>query len=82
MTQLQPQAGLKAGKRAGAALILGALASLAPFSLDMYLPALPALASDLQTSPSMAQISLTACMLGLSFGQLAAGPPQLFVTSR
>ncbi|MGN7765729.1 multidrug effflux MFS transporter [Paenibacillus sp. 22594] len=74
MTELQAQAGLKAGKRAGVAVILGALAALAPFSLDMYLPALPTLASDLQTSPSMAQISLTACMLGLSFGQLAAGP--------
>ncbi|MEN1986465.1 multidrug effflux MFS transporter [Paenibacillus hubeiensis] len=74
MTELQAQAGLKAGKRAGVAVILGALAALAPFSLDMYLPALPTLASDLQASPAMAQISLTACMLGLSFGQLAAGP--------
>uniref|UniRef100_UPI00403F43A8 hypothetical protein n=1 Tax=Paenibacillus sp. FSL K6-1318 TaxID=2975291 RepID=UPI00403F43A8 len=57
MTELQPQAGLKAGTRAEVAIILGALASLAPFSLDMYLPALPTLASDLQTSPSMAQVT-------------------------
>jgi len=40
----------------------------------MYLPGLPKLASDLGTSVSVAQLSLTACMLGLALGQLLAGP--------
>nr|WP_315985825.1 MFS transporter [Paenibacillus polymyxa] len=53
---------------------MGALAALAPISLDMYLPALPSLANDLAATPSFAQLSLTACMIGLSLGQLVAGP--------
>lgn len=54
--------------------VLGSLSAFGPLSLDMYLPALPALADDLQTSTAMAQFSLTACLLGLSLGQLLAGP--------
>jgi MFS transporter, DHA1 family, multidrug resistance protein len=45
-----------------------------PLSLDLYLPALPELADDLNASPSAAQLSITACLLGLAFGQLVAGP--------
>ena len=55
-------------------LILGSLSAFGPLSLDMYLPALPNLADDLHTSTSMAQLSLTACLLGLALGQLFAGP--------
>ena len=61
-------------KRLWLALILGVLSAFGPFSLDMYLPALPILADDLQTSASYAQLSLTACMFGLALGQLFAGP--------
>lgn len=56
------------------AIILGGLSAFGPLCLDMYLPALPILAGDLNTSVSLAQLSLTACMLGLSLGQLLAGP--------
>ncbi|GAB2697569.1 multidrug effflux MFS transporter [Paenibacillus thermoaerophilus] len=56
------------------ALILGSLSAFGPLSLDMYLPALPAMAGDLHTRASMVQLSLTACLLGLSLGQLFAGP--------
>ncbi|ARU63696.1 Bcr/CflA family drug resistance efflux transporter [Tumebacillus avium] len=56
------------------AVILGSLSAFGPLSLDMYLPALPALADDLNTSASMVQLSLTACLLGLALGQLVAGP--------
>lgn len=45
-----------------------------PISLDLYLPALPALATDLSASTSAAQLSITACLLGLATGQLLAGP--------
>lgn len=56
------------------ATVLGSLVAFGPLSLDMYLPALPLLSEDMQTSTSMAQLSLTACMVGLSVGQLFAGP--------
>jgi len=45
-----------------------------PLSLDLYLPALPQLADDLNASASAAQLSITACLLGLAVGQLVAGP--------
>ncbi|HEY3502367.1 MAG TPA: multidrug effflux MFS transporter [Actinocatenispora sp.] len=55
-------------------LILGGLSAFAPLSIDMYLPALPALTGDLTTTASAAQLSLTACLVGLAAGQLLAGP--------
>ncbi|GAA4214240.1 multidrug effflux MFS transporter [Actinocatenispora rupis] len=55
-------------------LILGGLSAFAPLSIDMYLPALPALTHELRTSASAAQLSLTACLVGLAAGQLLAGP--------
>lgn len=53
---------------------LGALTAFGPLSLDMYLPGLPELARDLGTSAATAQLTLTACMVGLAAGQLLAGP--------
>ncbi len=61
-------------RRTQRALILGSLAAFGPLSLDMYLPALPTLASELNTTASMIQLTLTACLLGLALGQLFAGP--------
>ncbi|MBM7590339.1 multidrug effflux MFS transporter [Brevibacillus fulvus] len=61
-------------RRLWMAVILGALSAFGPLSLDMYLPSLPRLAEELHTSASTAQLSLTACLLGLSLGQLLAGP--------
>ncbi|RCX17014.1 DHA1 family bicyclomycin/chloramphenicol resistance-like MFS transporter [Fontibacillus phaseoli] len=60
--------------RIKAALILGSLSAFGPLSLDMYLPALPKMADDLNTSAPMVQLSLTACLLGLALGQLIVGP--------
>ena len=36
-------------------LILGALSTVSPFSIDMYLPAFPQIAHDLGTTPAQAQ---------------------------
>ncbi len=55
-------------------LLLGSLTAFGPLSLDMYLPALPFVAEDMQTTTSLAQLSLTACLLGLAIGQLIFGP--------
>lgn len=66
-----------AGRRAPAAqpiVLLGTLSALAALSLDMYVPGLPALAADLHTTASAAQLTLTACLIGLALGQLLAGP--------
>jgi len=54
-------------------ILLGSLSAFGPLSLDLYLPALPQLAESFHTSSSYAQLSLTACMIGLSVGQLFAG---------
>lgn len=56
------------------ALLLGALAALGPLTIDMYLPSFPTIASEYSTNPSLVQFSLTACLLGLGFGQLIIGP--------
>ncbi|ADB39358.1 multidrug effflux MFS transporter [Spirosoma linguale] len=55
-------------------LILGALSTISPFSIDMYLPGFPAIAKDLHTSISQVQLSLTAYLVGISVGQLLYGP--------
>ncbi|AFM40165.1 drug resistance transporter, Bcr/CflA subfamily [Desulfosporosinus acidiphilus SJ4] len=60
-------------RRLWTAFILGALSAFGPLSIDMYLPSLPILTRDLHTSTSLAQFSLTACLLGLAFGQLVSG---------
>ena len=55
-------------------VILGSLSAFGPLSIDMYLPALPALRRELETGASGAQATLSACLLGLALGQLLAGP--------
>ena len=55
-------------------LILGALSTVSPFSIDMYLPAFPAMAEDLHTSVAQIQLSLTSYFIGIAAGQLIYGP--------
>ena len=55
-------------------LLVGCLSMFAPLSMDLYLPALPALNRDLGGSPSLVQLTLTACLLGLAAGQFIVGP--------
>ncbi|WP_079475168.1 multidrug effflux MFS transporter [Marinococcus halophilus] len=61
-------------KRIGLAILLGSLAAFGALTIDMYLPSFPSIAQDLDTSASLVQLSLTACLLGLAFGQLIVGP--------
>ena len=60
-------------RRLWLALLLGSFAAIAPLSTDMYLPSLPALAEDLQSNTSVAQLTLTANLLGFGLGQLWLG---------
>ena len=55
-------------------LLLGALAAFPPLVTDMYLPALPGMTAEFQTTASAVQMSLAACILGLAVGQLIFGP--------
>ncbi|MGH3950209.1 MAG: multidrug effflux MFS transporter [Pseudonocardiaceae bacterium] len=67
----------KPDTRAAAArliVILGGLMAFGPITIDMYLPAMPQIATALDTGPSQVQLTLTACLIGLAAGQLVAGP--------
>lgn len=55
-------------------LILGALSTISPFSIDMYLPGFPAIAENLGTSIANVQLSLTSYLIGIAIGQLFYGP--------
>jgi DHA1 family bicyclomycin/chloramphenicol resistance-like MFS transporter len=55
-------------------LILGALIALGPLTIDMYLPALPTIATELAVPSATIQLTLTGTLLGLGLGQLVVGP--------
>lgn len=54
--------------------ILGALIGITPFSIDMYLPGFPAIASDLHAEIAQVTLSLTSFFIGVAVGQLLLGP--------
>jgi len=56
------------------AVVLGLLTIFGPISMDLYLPVLPALTTELESATSTAQLTVTACLLGLAIGQVIAGP--------
>ncbi|RAP78496.1 multidrug effflux MFS transporter [Paenibacillus montanisoli] len=55
------------------ALLLGLFSTLGPFTIDMYLPAFPEIVEQFDSTASLVQFSLTACLLGLGVGQLVMG---------
>jgi DHA1 family bicyclomycin/chloramphenicol resistance-like MFS transporter len=55
-------------------LVLGSLIAVGPLTIDMYLPALPAIVTDLQTTSAAVQLTLTGTLLGLAVGQVLIGP--------
>src|SRR5699024_1267459 len=55
-------------------IILGLLTAFGPLSMDMYLPSLPTVADDFGSTASLAQLSITSCLIGLALGQLVFGP--------
>ena len=64
------------GRTVGRALgvVLSLLTVFGPISMDLYLPVLPRLTTDLRSATSTAQLTVTACLFGLAVGQLIAGP--------
>lgn len=56
------------------ALVLGLLAAVGPFAIDMYLPALPQVAEDLTTTEAGAAMTLAAYFLTFGLAQMIYGP--------
>lgn len=65
---------MNARQKTGLIIILGSIASLGPFSIDMYLPGFPAIAEDLQTTEARVALTLTSYFIGIATGQLVYGP--------
>ena len=55
-------------------VILGSLAALGPFSIDMYLPGFAAIGKDLHSSTAEITLTLSSFFIGISAGQLLYGP--------
>ncbi|MEC5200929.1 DHA1 family bicyclomycin/chloramphenicol resistance-like MFS transporter [Arthrobacter sp. PL16] len=55
-------------------LMLGALAALPAITTDMYLPSLPVVAEDLDTTQAAAQFTMSGMLIGAGVGQLVIGP--------
>jgi len=54
--------------------VLAGLSAFAPLSIDMYLPALPAMTHDLDASAAQGSLTVAAFFAGLCLGQLVHGP--------
>lgn len=55
-------------------IVLALLSAVAPVATDLYLPAFPEMTAELHGSATAVQLTLTAFLLGLTFGQLMFGP--------
>jgi len=71
---VHPGDALSRAERLTYILVLGALTALGPFTIDLYLPALPVLEHELAVPTAAVQLTLTATMIGFAFGQLLVGP--------
>jgi MFS transporter, DHA1 family, multidrug resistance protein len=71
-TELQPSSARLSTLRL--TVVLGTLTAFGPLSIDMYLPGLPAIASDFAAPASAAQLTLSLFFLGMATGQAIYGP--------
>ncbi len=54
--------------------VLGLLGALTPMAINMYLSAMPDIASDLGSTASDVQLTLTVYLAGFAIGQMLYGP--------
>ena len=71
---VHPGDALSRAERLTYIFVLGALTALGPFTIDLYLPALPTLERELGAPTALVQLTLTATMVGFALGQLFVGP--------
>lgn len=55
-------------------LLVGVMAALPAVTTDMYLPSLPEVATELDTTPTLVQGTITGVLIGGAIGQLLVGP--------
>lgn len=55
-------------------ILLAMLVAVAPFAIDMYLPAMKVMADDLSTPIHYVEISISTFLFGYAIGQLLGGP--------
>src|SRR5699024_7194459 len=55
-------------------LLMGAMAALPAVTTDMYLPSLPVVATELDTTAALVQGTITGVLIGGGVGQLLIGP--------
>ncbi|CAN5158487.1 Bcr/CflA family multidrug efflux MFS transporter [soil metagenome] len=55
-------------------VLLALLSAFTPLSIDMYLPALPMIATDLRGTAGDIQLTLSAFLIAFGFGQIFYGP--------
>src|SRR5690625_69526 len=55
-------------------VLMGFLTALGPIAIDMYLPAFPAMADNLNTTPAHIERTLAGYLFGLALAQLVYGP--------
>ena len=56
------------------AILLAMLVAVAPLAIDMYLPAMKIMATDLTTAIHYVDVSISTFLLGFALGQLLGGP--------
>jgi DHA1 family bicyclomycin/chloramphenicol resistance-like MFS transporter len=71
---LHPGDALHPRRRLAYVLILGILVALGPFTVDLYLPAFPAVRRSFQVSDVAIQLTLSGTVIGFAVGQLLVGP--------
>lgn len=54
-------------------ILLAAVFAMSPFAIDSYLPAIPAMAADLNIETSMVSVTVSIYVLGMAIGQLFGG---------
>ena len=54
--------------------ILGALATVTPFAIDLYLPAFSQIATDFNSTPATISLSVSSYFIGMAIGQILYGP--------
>lgn len=74
MTDAAPDEAVGSAMRWRLLAVLALLSAIAPLSIDIYLPALPAMTRELGGSTAAAQLTLTTFLIGLAAGQLVLGP--------
>src|SRR5689334_13802726 len=54
--------------------ILGALSTVTPFAIDLYLPSFAQIAKEFGTTPAKISLSVSSYFIGMAVGQILYGP--------